>query len=248
MRPRRYVLQYTSRVVCPSNAFIFSQFRTLLRNGRLATPFPSITSALFPVQRRGRGSASILPYVLPSRLSDFNSSPSSSRNYLPWFPASTTGACGRRFLNRRLRSYRRDSSSFWRLSAVSCRLFVLNSGEGLTRLSSLECAVPRFPALSLLECADPKKLRRNSFGMRSYKKTGGGGVPWVLVLTFKRSNLQTFGRSFLANLRRSNYATRGGTQRNRSCPTFHRKLLPAASSCSWFFSFPPRATRRRTRW
>src|SRR5690242_5975833 len=58
MRHRRYVLQNTLSVVCSSNAFIFSQFRTLLRNGRLATPFPSITSALFPVQRRGGGSPS----------------------------------------------------------------------------------------------------------------------------------------------------------------------------------------------
>src|SRR5690348_7248426 len=58
MRHRRYVLQNTLSVACSSNAFIFSQFRTLLRNGRLATPFPSITSALFPVQRRGRGSHS----------------------------------------------------------------------------------------------------------------------------------------------------------------------------------------------
>src|SRR5262249_38191709 len=43
------------RTVCPSNAFLFNSFRTLLRNGVLATPFPSITSALFPVQRGERG-------------------------------------------------------------------------------------------------------------------------------------------------------------------------------------------------
>src|ERR1700740_26710 len=41
-----------------SNAFLFIHFRTLLRNGAPPTPFPSITSALFPVQRRGRGSHS----------------------------------------------------------------------------------------------------------------------------------------------------------------------------------------------
>jgi hypothetical protein len=55
----------------PSNAFIFSQFRTLLRNGGLTTPFPSITSALFPVQRRGRGSHSSpnfqMRFVHPAR-------------------------------------------------------------------------------------------------------------------------------------------------------------------------------------
>src|SRR5690242_6589384 len=66
MRPRRHVLQNTLKVVRSSNAFIFSQFRTLFRNGGLTTPFPSITSALFSSQRGGRGSASILPYVLPS--------------------------------------------------------------------------------------------------------------------------------------------------------------------------------------
>src|SRR5690242_21963925 len=71
MRRRRYVLQNTLSVVCSSNAFIFSQFRTLLRNGALATPFPSITSALFPVQRRGRWSHSSpnfqMRFVHPAR-------------------------------------------------------------------------------------------------------------------------------------------------------------------------------------
>jgi hypothetical protein len=36
--------------------FVFIQFRTLLRNGALPTPFPSITSALFPIQRGVGGS------------------------------------------------------------------------------------------------------------------------------------------------------------------------------------------------
>jgi hypothetical protein len=71
MRPRRYVLQNTLSVVCSSNAFIFSQFRTLFHNGRLATPSASITSALFPVQRRGRGSPSSpnfqMRFVHPAR-------------------------------------------------------------------------------------------------------------------------------------------------------------------------------------
>ena len=59
--------------------------------------------------------------------------------------------------------------SCFQLSAVSCRLS--------TRLSSLECAVPRFGPLSPLECADPKMPRCNSFRMRSYKERWGeGGV------------------------------------------------------------------------
>ena len=36
-----------------SNPFDFKQFRTLLRNGVSPTPFPSITSALFPRQWKG---------------------------------------------------------------------------------------------------------------------------------------------------------------------------------------------------
>ena len=43
------------------------------------------------------------------------------------------------------------------------------------RLSSLECAVPRFRLLTPLECAVAKMRRCNSFRMRSYKKTGGRG-------------------------------------------------------------------------
>jgi len=60
-----------------------------------------------------------------------------------------------------------DSPARLLLSAVSCQL--------LTRLSSLECAVPRFRLLSPLECAVAKTRCRNSFRMRSYKKSGGGG-------------------------------------------------------------------------
>ncbi len=48
--PRCAVPQDPPRALCPSNAFIFIQFRTLWRNGALPTPFPSITSALFPMQ------------------------------------------------------------------------------------------------------------------------------------------------------------------------------------------------------
>jgi len=44
------------------------------------------------------------------------------------------------------------------------------------RLSSLECAVLRFRALTPLECALTKTHLRKSFRMRSYKKTGGRGA------------------------------------------------------------------------
>ena len=43
------------------------------------------------------------------------------------------------------------------------------------RLSSLECAVPRFRALTPLECAVTKTRYHKSFRMRTYKKKGGGG-------------------------------------------------------------------------
>ena len=38
-----------------SISFVLMRFRTLLRNGAIVTSFPSITSALFPIQRRGEG-------------------------------------------------------------------------------------------------------------------------------------------------------------------------------------------------
>ena len=53
MRPRNALLHDPSRGVCSSNALVFMHFRTLSRNGALPTPFSSITSAFFPVQRRG---------------------------------------------------------------------------------------------------------------------------------------------------------------------------------------------------
>jgi len=70
------------------------------------------------------------------------------------------GACG-----RRSRSGREDSSSCAALSAVSCQLSA--------RISPLECAVPRFPALTPLECAVTKTRFRKSFRMRSSKKRWG---------------------------------------------------------------------------
>jgi hypothetical protein len=48
-----HALEDVPRRVLSSNPFDFMQFRTLLRNGASPTPFPSITSALFPTQWRG---------------------------------------------------------------------------------------------------------------------------------------------------------------------------------------------------
>lgn len=61
--PRLPALENLARDVCLSNVFTFRQFRTLFYpersrgvcNGALATPLPSITSALFPMQRKGEG-------------------------------------------------------------------------------------------------------------------------------------------------------------------------------------------------
>src|SRR5690348_15431757 len=67
--PRRPALEDVPRGVFSSNPFDFMQFRTLLRNGALATPLESIASALFSMQRRVGVSnrlSSRVPYTLPS--------------------------------------------------------------------------------------------------------------------------------------------------------------------------------------
>jgi hypothetical protein len=68
--PAHTVLHNPSRHVCSFKLFLFILFRTLWRNGALATPLPSIVSALFPIQRPGWvGSLFItsrVPYILPS--------------------------------------------------------------------------------------------------------------------------------------------------------------------------------------
>src|SRR6266567_8529524 len=65
---------------------------------------------------------------------------------------------------------------------------VLSAAEGSERpqskdpvrvLSPLQCAVTRFPPVSLLECALTKMGSRNSFRMRSYEKKWGGGGRYV---------------------------------------------------------------------
>src|SRR6266581_3464220 len=57
MSSRRPYLEDPAGIVCISNPFLFMQSRTLLQPWGLPTLFSSITSALFPVQRRGRVAA-----------------------------------------------------------------------------------------------------------------------------------------------------------------------------------------------
>ena len=51
--PRRPASTNLARMVSSSNTFVFMQLRTLSRNGATSTPLPSITCALFSMQRRG---------------------------------------------------------------------------------------------------------------------------------------------------------------------------------------------------
>lgn len=71
----------------------------------------------------------------------------------------------------------------WGGSATGHFKYHLNSGSPncrpSTRLTSLECAVPRLRLLTLLECAVAKNRPRNPFRMRSSeKKRGEGGPPY----------------------------------------------------------------------
>ena len=52
---RRSILSNQPKAPCVSNPFPFNRFRTLLRNGAITTPLPSIASALFPMQWGVRG-------------------------------------------------------------------------------------------------------------------------------------------------------------------------------------------------
>src|SRR5215831_19291761 len=71
-------------------------------------------------------------------------------------------------------------------------------------VSPLECAVPRFHALSALECAVTKTCSRNSFRMRSYEKRwGGGGAACFSVQTFQRA---TFKRTYSDSARSLPYS------------------------------------------
>jgi hypothetical protein len=126
-----------------SNPFSFIYFRTLLRNGALPTPFPSITSALFPIQRGVGGSGLTNRRFQNSRLaprhwftpSECHSSlatvcvSASAHHRLPWCPASGAAACGDSFLSPvtdhysshqpRIRSYQSSVRGFFSLSRVT---------------------------------------------------------------------------------------------------------------------------------
>lgn len=70
---RRHALRDPARHVFSSNPFVFIELRTLLRNGASITPFPSIVSALFPIQWRGVGSCPDSVYTARSRRGARNS-------------------------------------------------------------------------------------------------------------------------------------------------------------------------------
>jgi hypothetical protein len=114
------------------------------------------------------------------------------------------------------------------LFPVSCRLLVLSSGEGLTRVSSLECAVPRFRGLSALECALTETGSRNSFRMRSYEKRWGEGD-------------QAFPKAFLeVTIRRGMVILREHSEsKDLSIPL---ETLSCELSAVGFFSCPQRQT------
>ena len=58
------------------------------------------------------------------------------------------------------------------------------SGRLSTDLSPLECAVPRFRAVTPLECAVTKRPACKSFRMRSYEKSGGEGARPIRIFGF----------------------------------------------------------------
>ena len=61
------------------------------------------------------------------------------------------------------------------------------SGRLSTDLSPLECAVPRFRAVTPLECAVTKRPACKSFRMRSYEKKWGGGARPIAFSVFRFS-------------------------------------------------------------
>jgi len=89
------------------------------------------------------------------------------------------------------------------------------SGRLSTDLSPLECAVPRFRAVTPLECAVTKTRLRKSFRMRSYeKRRGGGGSPKSAFSVFRFS---LGGRISAASRRSAPTGRRAlGSQRSRA--------------------------------
>ena len=94
------------------------------------------------------------------------------------------------------------------LSAVNGRLS--------TDLSPLECAVPRFRAVTPLECAVTKRPACKSFRMRSYEKSGGEGARPIRIFGFSIFARRT-GRTAAASRRSAPTGRRAlGSQRSRA--------------------------------
>src|SRR6266567_6141254 len=99
----RALLQDSPIAVCASNPFISINFRTLCTPWSFPTPFPSITSALVLIQRRGEGAA------------DLFSSHSSLVTSLPF------GFCFALFAPRYLSCFHTNTN------CPSCKSFVLTT-------------------------------------------------------------------------------------------------------------------------
>src|SRR5437762_1982845 len=97
MHAARSLLQDSPIAVCASNRFISIGFHTLRTQWKLATPFSSITSALFPIQWQEEGPLfqSSLPLQLSAvncrlwtRLSPLECAVTSKHRVLPGFGRS----------------------------------------------------------------------------------------------------------------------------------------------------------------
>src|SRR6266702_1344437 len=114
MYTARAILQDSPTGVCASNPFISINFRILCTPWRFPTPFPSITSALFPIQRRGQGSA------------EFFSSHSSLATSLPF------GFCFTLFAYRHLVCFHKNTNCPFYTPFVLKTIQVAGGGGGTT--------------------------------------------------------------------------------------------------------------------
>src|SRR5215469_11155457 len=80
--------------------------------------------------------------------------------------------------------------SFSKLSGLRSSHFPFSLFHFPVPLSSLQCAVPRFRALTLLECAVTKTASRKSFRMRRSEKRWGGGGTHFSIFSFPIARLR----------------------------------------------------------
>lgn len=118
------VRQNPSREVRPFNFCLFNQSRTLGRNGALATPLQSITSPLFPMQRRG------CPFPLhsPCVFSNFHTSTASLCFSRTLEGSTSTNLCAR------------PQPRLCRGASALCFSVFFTSRRLRVRITSLSCA------------------------------------------------------------------------------------------------------------